>query len=139
MIILRIFFLSLRISSISAISALSLSTSSMRRRMYCLFMFLSFISATYSACISSIPKPIMRFGTTSSSFSVSRIIFIALSMSRSIFERASKRWSFSFFFCKSWYVLRCTHSSRNAVHSVRISRTPITFGVPAMRILKLHG
>ena len=49
------------------------SVSSVRFKMYSRLICRSFISATYSACASSIPKPTIRLGTTSLSSSVSRI------------------------------------------------------------------
>ena len=125
--------------SSSAISAASASTSCVRRRMYSLLMLRSLISATNSACTSSMPKPIIRFGTTSASDSVSRMMRMALSMSSRIWRRPSSRWSFSLFLRFWKNRRRRTHSVRQAVHSSMISRTPITRGMPAMRMLKLQA
>ena len=52
--------------------------------------------------------------------------------------RPLSRCSFSCFFFREKYVRRRTQSLRQAVHSSRISRTPITRGIPAMRMLKLQ-
>ena len=48
-------------------------------------------AATYSACTSSMPKPIIRFGTTSVSSAVLRTISMALSMSSRIAFRPLSR------------------------------------------------
>ena len=80
----------------SAISFSSSSVSWVRLRIYSLLMFRSLISATYSAWTWSMPKPIIRLGMTSASSSVSRMIWMARSMSRRIFFRPWRRWSFSF-------------------------------------------
>ena len=82
----------------SAISSSSPATSSMRLRMYSLLMLRSLMSATYSACTPSMPKPIIRLGTTWSSSSVSRMILMARSMSSRIFFRPRSRCSLSCFF-----------------------------------------
>ena len=84
------------------------------------------------------PKPIIRFGTTSASSSVSRIIFIALSISSSIFLRPVSRWSFSFFLASSNFVFLFTQVILKSVHCSSISATPITFGIPPTRMLKLQ-
>ena len=81
----------------------------------------------------------MRFGTTSLSRSVLRMMAMALSMSSSIFARPFSRCSFSRFLARSKCIRLFTHSVRQATHSPRISPTPITFGVPAMSILKLQA
>ena len=125
-------------SSRSAMSFSSSSVSAVRRRIYSRLILRSFISATYSACIWSIPKPTIRFGTTSASSSVPRMISIARSMSSRMRSRPCRRCSFSFFFSSSWYTRRRTHSVRHAVHSSRISATPITRGLPPTRMLKLQ-
>ena len=127
------------VSSSSAISRSSSSVSSVRLRMYSRLMLRSLISATYSACTWSMPKPIIRFGTTSLSRSVLRMMEMARSMSSRIFLRPLRRWSFSFFFDTSKYTRRRTHSSRQAIHSSRISPTPHTRGVPPSRMLKLQA
>ena len=85
------------------------------------------------------PKPSIRFGTTSASSSVLRMISMALSISSRICSRPFRRWSFSFFLFRSKYTRRLTQSMRQAVHSSRISPTPMTRGLPATRILKLQG
>ena len=74
----------LRISSRSAIASSSSSISSVRFKIYSRFRWRSLISATYSACTSSMPKPIIRLGTTSVSSAVLRTISMALSMSSRI-------------------------------------------------------
>ena len=122
----------------SEISASRLSTSSMRFRIYSLLMLRSLMSATYSAWTWSMPKPIIRLGTTSASSSVSRIMAMALSMSSKMRLRPFRRWSFSSFFLQANQVRRRTPSIRQPVHSSRISPTPITRGMPAMRMLKLQ-
>ena len=130
------------LSSVASRSAMSLSrvsVSLMRLRMYSRFMFLSFISATYSACTLSMPKPSIRLGTTSLSRSVLRIIAIALSMSSRILPRPFSRCSFSRLRLRSKYMRRLTHSVRHDVHSPSISPTPMTRGVPSMRMLKLQA
>ena len=135
-------FILRRLLSVSSSSSIAFSNSSVsdtRLRIYSLFILRSFISATYSACTLSIPKPIMRLGTTSASSSVLRIIAIALSISRSIFSRPLSRCSLSFFLDKSKYTRRRTHSMRHALHSLSISLTPMTLGLPATRMLKLQG
>ena len=85
------------------------------------------------------PKPIIRLGMTSASASVPRMMAMALSMSSRIFSRPSSRWSFSFFRWSWKYVRRRMPSLRQATHSSRISRIPMTRGLPAIRILKLQG
>ena len=52
--------------------------------------------------------------------------------------KALQKVQFVFFLVNSQKTRRLTHSVRQAVHSSRISRTPMTRGMPAMRILKLH-
>ena len=84
------------------------------------------------------PKPIIRLGTTSASFSVSRMILMALSMSSRMRLRPLRRWSLSFFFPRVKYTRRRTHPVRQAHHSSSSSRTPRTLGVPAIRTLKLQ-
>ena len=71
--ILSIFFESPRMPSISSISRDRASVSSVRFKIYSRLICRSFISATYSACTSSIPNPTIRLGTTSVSSSVSLI------------------------------------------------------------------
>ena len=122
----------------SAISPSSASTSWVRLRIYSLLMLRRRMSATYSAWIWSMPNPIIRLGTTSASSSVSRMMAMARSISSRMRRRPFSRCSLSSFFFISWYTLRRTQSIRQAVHSSRISRTPITRGMPAMRILKLQ-
>ena len=134
-----IFLRLLSVSSSSAIACSSSSISDVRLRIYSLFILRSLISATYSAWILSMPKPIIRFGMTSLSSSVLRMISMALSMSRRIISRPLRRCSLSFFLVRSKYTRRRTHSILHAVHSPRISFTPMTLGFPATRILKLHG
>ena len=129
----------LTIDSSSSMSRSSSSVSEVRLRMYSRFMLRSLISATNSACVWSIPKPIIRFGTTSLSSSVLRMMSIARSMSSSIRSRPLSRCSFSFFLFRSKNTRRRIHSMRHAVHSSSISPTPITRGLPATRMLKLHG
>ena len=85
------------------------------------------------------PKPIIRLGTTSFSSSVSRMMEMALSMSSKIRSRPFNRCRRSSFFCTWKKIRRLTQSVRQAVHSSRISPTPITRGIPAMRMLKLQG
>ena len=91
------FFSEPSVASSSAISFSRDSVSFRRFRMNSLLMFRSLISATYSAWIWSMPKPIMRFGTTSASSSVSRMMAMALSISRRIRPRPLSRCSLSFF------------------------------------------
>ena len=62
-----------------------------------------------------------------------------LSISSRIRCRPLSKWSFSRFFWSWKKTLRRTHSLRQAVHSSRISRTPSTRGIPAIRMLKLQG
>ena len=126
------------VSSKSSISASRDAVSSTRFRIYSRLMLRSLISATYSAWIWSMPKPIIRFGTTSASFSVSRMILMALSMSSRIFLRPFKRCSLSCRFLSMKYTRRLTLSVRHAHHSSKSSRTPITRGMPPIRTLKLH-
>ena len=102
-------------------------------------MFRRRISATYSACTLSMPKPIIRLGITSASSSVSRIIWMARSMSSRMRLRPLSRWSFSCFLRMMKKVRRRTPSIRQAVHSSKISPTPRTRGIPAMRMLKLQA
>ena len=111
----------------------------MRLRMYSLLILRSLISATYSAWIWSMPKPIIRLGTTSASDSVSRMMRMALSMSSRMRLRPLSRCSFSAFLRFWKKTRRRTHSVRHAVHSSMISRTPSTRGIPAMRMLKLQA
>ena len=80
----------------------------------------------------------MRLGTTSDSLSVSRMMAMALSMSSRMRSRPWSRWSFSFFFPREKNTRRRTHSVRQAHHSSRSSRTPITRGIPPTRTLKLQ-
>ena len=127
-----------RVSSISEISSLSLSTSEILFKIYSLFRWRSLISATYSAWISSSSKPFIKFAITSDSFAVSLIMAIALSMSSKIFFKPNRRCNFSFFLFRSKEILRFTHSWRNAVHSSRISRIPMTLGVLPIKMLKLQ-
>ena len=84
------------------------------------------------------PNPIIRFGITSASSSVSRIMRIALSISSKILDRPCSRCSLSFFLFRSKNTRRRTHSVRHAVHSSSTSRTPSTRGMPLIRTLKLH-
>ena len=84
------------------------------------------------------PKPIIRLGITSASSSVSRMMAMALSMSSRMRFRPSSRCSLSFLRLSTKYTRRRTHSVRQAVHSPRISPTPMTRGIPAMRMLKLQ-
>ena len=84
------------------------------------------------------PKPIIRLGITSASSSVSRMMAMALSMSSRMRFRPSSRCSLSFLRFSTKYTRRRTHSVRQAVHSFRISPTPMTRGIPAMRMLKLQ-
>ena len=131
-----------RLLSVSSSSAIALSSSSVsetRFRIYSRLILRSFISATNSACILSIPKPIIRLGMTSLSSSVLRMMAIALSISSSICSRPFSKCSFSFLRLRSKYTLRRTHSMRHAHHSPNISLTPMTLGLPAMSILKLQA
>ena len=127
-----------RMSSRSSISSLSASVSCVRFKMYSRLMLRSLISATYSACTSSMPKPIIRFGTTSASASVSRMIWIALSMSSRMRFKPLSRCSFSLRLFSTKNTRRLTLSVRHAHHSSSSSRTPMTFGIPAMSTLKLQ-
>ena len=104
-----------------------------------MLMLRSLISATKPACTSSMPKPIIRLGMTSLSSSVSRIMAMALSISSRIRFRPFSRCSRSSFLRIWKNSRRLTQSVRQAVHSSRISPTPITRGIPAMRMLKLQG
>ena len=126
------------VSSKSSISSASEAVSCTRLRMYSLLILRSLISATYSACTWSMPKPIIRLGTTSASSSVWRMISMALSMSSKMRLRPCSRCSFSCFLCRMKYTRRRTHSVRHASHSSNSSRTPRTLGIPAMRMLKLQ-
>ena len=128
-----------RISSMSAMSLFKSLISSSLLSIYSLFIWRSLISATYSACTSSMPKPIIKLGTTSDSSAVSRIIFIALSISKSIFCKPKSKCSFSRFFPKSKAILRFMQLVLKSVHSLSISRTPITLGVPSISTLKLQA
>ena len=133
------FFFSLeRTSSNSAISFSSASISSMRFKIYSRFKWRSLISATYSACVSSMPKPIIKFGTTSDSFSVSRTILIALSISSSILERPFKRCSCFLFLARLKFTRLVIQFSLNRIHSFKSSLTPRTPGLPSIRTLKLQ-
>ena len=127
-----------RISFKSLIASSSFSMSWSLFKMYSLFKCRNLISATYSAWILSILKPIIRFGTTSASSSVFLIIFIALSISSKIFSRPRSRWSLSEALFRSNAVLRLMQFVLNAIHSLRSSATPRTLGYPLMRTLKLH-
>ena len=69
---------------------------------------------------------------TGTAFSVSRTIFIALSMSRRIFPRPRRRWSLSFFFSSSKVSSRERHALRKVIHSRRRGRTPRVIGVEFM-------
>ena len=84
------------------------------------------------------PKPIIRFGTTSASDSVSRMMRMALSMSSRMRRRPLSRCSFSFRLPSTKNTRRRTLSVRQAHHSSSNSRTPITRGIPAMSTLKLQ-
>ena len=128
-----------RMASSSSMSFSSVSISCVRFKMYSLLRWRSLISATYSAWISSMPKPIIRLGTTSSSSAVSRTMRTALSISSKISLSPLNRCSLSFFLLKSKWVRRLTHSTRKAVHSSKSSRTPSTRGTPAIRTLKLQA
>ena len=119
-------------------SALSLSLSEILFKMYCLLMLRSLISATNSACSSSMPKPVMRLGITSASSSVSLMILIALSISRRITARPSKRCSLFFIFARLKLSSLHTQVLLHLSHSSRIWAIPITLGEPSMRMLKLH-
>ena len=90
-----------RMLSSSSISRSSSSVSAVRLRMYSRLMLRSLISATNSAWIWSMPKPIIRLGTTSLSSSVLRMMAMALSMSSRIRSRPWRRWSLSFFLASS--------------------------------------
>ena len=125
-------------SSRSSISSRRASSSRTRLRMYSLLMLRRRISATYSAWIWSMPKPIIRLGTTSASSSVSRMMRMALSMSSRIRLRPLRRWSLSRFLFRVKYTRRRTHSVRQEHHSSSRERTPMTRGVPATRTLKLQ-
>ena len=122
----------------SSRSSISFSISAVRFKIYSRFRLRSFISATYSACILSIPKPSIRFGTTSASSSVWRIIEIALSISSKIFLRPVKRCSLSLFLSMSYFMPFLTHSIRNFIHSRSMSRTPRTIGRVFISTLKLQ-
>ena len=98
MMIFRMRLGSLTVASRSAISASRASTSWVRLRIYSLLMFRRRMSATYSAWTWSMPNPIIRLGTTSASSSVSRMIFMARSMSRRMRWRPFRRCSLSCFF-----------------------------------------
>ena len=126
-------------SSRSSISSRSASVSRVRLRIYSLLMFRSLISATYSAWIWSMPKPIIRLGMTSASSSVSRIMRMALSISSRMRFRPFSRCSFSFFLPSTKKIRRFTLSVRHAVHSSRICRMPSTLGLPAISTLKLQA
>ena len=63
---------------------------------------------------------------------------MARSISRRIRRRPFNRCSFSFFLFIEKYTRLRTEFIRQAVHSSKISRTPITRGIPAIRILKLQ-
>ena len=131
-----------RLLSVASSSPMSFSSSlvsAVRLRIYSRLMFLSLISATNSAWTWSMPKPIIRFGTTSASSSVSRMMAMARSISRRICSSPLSRWSFSFFRLRSNHTRLRTQSMRQAVHSSRISPTPMTRGLPATRMLKLQG
>ena len=127
------------VASRSAMSFSSASVSAVRLRMYSRLMLRSLISATKFACTSSRPKPAMRLGTTSASRSVLRMMAMARSMSSRILPRPCSRCSLARFFCRSKNTRRRMHSMRHDVHSSRISPTPITRGLPAMRMLKLQA
>ena len=107
-------------------------------RMYSLFMLRSFISATNSACGSSISKPDIRLGTTIASTSVFRIIDIALSISRRIFESPCNKWSFVFFLSRSYFVRRFMQSIRKRTHSLSMPLIPNVCGLPSISRLKLQ-
>ena len=139
MAIKRLTFLSSESTELrSAISSTSSLISCIRFNIYSLLIFLSFISATYSACFWSISKPEIRLGTTMASTSVLRIISIALSMSNSIFDRPCRRWSFALFLSISNFRRRFTQSIRKRIHSDNIPFIPSVFGLPSIRRLKLQ-
>ena len=115
----------------------SSSISSSRLRIYSLFRWRSLISATYSACSLSIPKPIIRFGTTSASSSVSRTILIALSMSSRILPSPFNKCNLLFALSRSNKTRLLTHSIRKADHSSSTSRIPRTRGEPPIRMFIL--
>ena len=110
----------------------SCSVSAVRFRIYSLLMLRRRMSATYSAWTLSSWKPSIRLGTTMASFSVPRMMAMALSMSRRMAPRPRRRWSFSSFCLR-------TQSDRQAVHRSRISPTPMTLGMPSTKMLKLQA
>ena len=90
-----------RTSFSSEMSPSSFAMSFVRLRMYSSLMLRSFNSATNSACTSSMPKPFIRFGTTSASSLVLRMMAMALSMSSKMASRPCSKCSRSLFFPRS--------------------------------------
>ena len=126
-------------SARSAMSFSSCSVSAVRFRIYSLLMLRRRMSATYSAWTLSSWKPSIRLGTTMASFSVPRMMVMALSMSRRMAPRPRRRWSFSSFCLRVNWADRRTQSDRQAVHRSRISPTPMTLGMPSTKMLKLQA
>ena len=116
----------------------SFSISFVLLMMYSSLILRSLISATNSAWTWSIPKPFMRLGTTSHSSFVPRMIAIALSISSRMASRPCSRCRRSVFLSKSKFMRRRVDSTRQATHSFKISRTPMTRGYPSTSTLKLH-
>ncbi len=136
-----IFLISASLPSIFFKSEISFSSCSVSFVLFIIYSRLkwrSLISATYSACALSMPKPIIRLGTTSASSSVLRTMATALSMSSSMALSPLSRWSFSSFLSDSNCVLLRTQPARKSVHAANMPLMPSTFGTPFMSILKLH-
>ena len=94
--------------------------SAVRFMMYSSLMLRSLISATNSACTSSMPKPFIRLGTTSASSFVLRMMAMALSMSSRMASKPCSKCRRSVFFPRSKFMRRRVESTRQFTHSCRI-------------------